>query len=251
MEGPLSCGFYSKENGQKGWVEVLRFEDITVQYGDRLVLNQVQGELAAGQVGALVGRNGVGKSTLIRCLAGLQTSSGQVWLDGKALHELSPKRRAKMLSVLLTQQVGYAAHTGRALVELGRYPHLGWAQKLSHEDCAKIERLIQVLEMDNHLLNSLIGGLSDGQVQLLQIARVLAQDAPLILLDEPFLYLDYHVKQVVIRAIQQEVAAGKTVLLSTHDLDTIQALNAECWLLEAGRIQQVAYRDLINQLSLR
>lgn len=168
----------------------------------------------------IIGQNGAGKSTLLRSITGLQPLlSGELFWGQQALHELSPDARAMKMSLVLTEKIPPSLLSVFELVALGRYPHTDWIGQLTDFDHEKVqEALIQTEIL--HLSERLFDTLSDGQKQQVLIARSLAQDTPVIVLDEPTTHLDLPHKLLVLKLLQKIAKEHqKTVIFSTHDVE--------------------------------
>jgi len=196
---------------------------VDVTRGERRVLAGVDLALGSGEVTVVIGPNGVGKSTLVRALAGLVApSAGRALLDGAPLAGVSPAARARRIACVLEQPDATFAFTARDLVTMGRYPHVGRAFE-GAADRAAAERSILRLDL-GALADRPYARLSSGERQRVALARALAQDAPIVLFDEPTARLDpYHA--LAVAALLRELAAeGRVVLAVEHDLD----LAAQC-----------------------
>ncbi|MEL6538454.1 MAG: ABC transporter ATP-binding protein, partial [Bacteroidota bacterium] len=185
----------------------------------KVILKNLHLELRAGELVALLGPNGVGKSTLLRTLAGLQAPlQGKVLLKGEPIQEYSPLERARELSLVLTEPVQAGNLRVRELVSLGRFPHTRWAGKLGAQDVAKVEEAIAACRIE-YLADSRVFEISDGQRQKAMIARALAQDGLVMLLDEPTAHLDLPNKGEIMHLLHGLAHEfGKAILVSTHDL---------------------------------
>lgn len=202
--------------------------------------------LRPGRLVCLLGPNGVGKSTLLRSLAGMQRPlRGTVRLDGEDVHTLAPQTVAKKLSVVLTERIDVGMLSAYALVALGRHPHTGWGGKLSGVD----ERIIQnaILSVGAEALaHRLVNELSDGERQKVMIARALAQSPQVMLLDEPTAYLDLPRRVEIVQILRRLAhAQHRAILLSTHDLDLALRSADEVWLMENGALHSGAPEDLV------
>ncbi len=189
-----------------------------------------------GELIALIGKNGCGKSTLLRSIASLQPIwSGHILLNGKDIHSLTPKKRARLLSIVLTGQQAVASFTVRELIAIGRDPYTGWLGSLTDEDQLMIDRAIAMTYLEGFDERN-IHELSDGERQRVFIARALAQDTPLILLDEPTSHLDLP-NRINIMLLLQKLAreTGKTIFISTHELETAMQVADKLWLMEQGK----------------
>jgi iron complex transport system ATP-binding protein len=195
----------------------------------------------------LIGPNGAGKSTLLRTLAAMQAPiSGQVLLDGHDVRYLSSIKRARLLSVVLTQRVDVGILSAYSLVTLGRYPYTDWSGALSEHDEQIVQWAIESVGATK-LAHRNIGELSDGERQKVMIARALAQEPALMLLDEPTAFLDLP-RRVEIMQVLRHLAhdTGRAILLSTHDLDLALRSADRIWLLpENSPMQTGAPEDLI------
>jgi iron complex transport system ATP-binding protein len=213
---------------------------------DRVVAAALELSLEAGKLVCLLGPNGVGKSTLMRTLAGMQPAlDGRIVLEGERLENLRPQTLARKLSVVLTEQVNAGLMTAYALVALGRYPYTDWRGILTEADEAIVRRAIEAVGAVP-LANRPVCELSDGERQKVMIARALAQEPLIMLLDEPTAYLDLPRRVEMMQILRRLAHDGqRAVLLSTHDLD-LALRNADViWLMVDGRIQVGAPEDLV------
>ena len=156
----------------------------------KVVAENLNATLRAGELVCLLGPNGAGKSTLMRTMAGMQKPlSGRVELSGVNIHDLPARELAKKLSVVLTERISIGAMTAYSLVALGRYPHTNWAGTLSDKDHEVIQWSLQTTGA-SEFANQQIGELSDGERQRVRVARALAQEPQLMILDEITAFLD-------------------------------------------------------------
>lgn len=203
--------------------------------------------LQSGEMVCLVGPNGVGKSTLIRTLIGLQPAlGGRLILQGKPIEKYSSKDLAKLVSVVLTGQVQVGAMKVRNLVGLGRFPFTRLFDAYSQKDEAVIQDALRMTGSEA-LSERFVHELSDGERQRVMIARALAQEPLLLVLDEPTAFLDLP-GRVAIMHLLRDLAHnhGKAVLTSTHDLDLAMHIADRMWLMgKDGKIQQGAPEDLV------
>lgn len=194
---------------------------------EKLFLDLVEGELVC-----LLGPNGSGKSTLMRTLAGVQKPlGGRVSLKGRRLENLSAKETARFLSLVLTDRVMTGNLSVYALVALGRYPYTGWMGNLSPDDEAIVRDAIGTTGT-RKFAHHHISDLSDGERQKVMIARALAQDTPVILLDEPTAHLDLPNRIEVVRVLKKLAREqGKSIVMSTHELDLALQAADRIWLM--------------------
>ena len=230
---------------------LLQLNQVSIGYHTHGKPHIVQSDLTLtareGELIALIGKNGCGKSTLLRSIASLQPIwEGVILLNGVDIHSLSPRKRARYLSVVLTGQQSVASFTVRELTSIGRDPYTGWLGSLTDEDREVISRAIAMTYLEGFGERN-IHELSDGERQRVFIARALAQDTPLILLDEPTSHLDLP-NRINIMLLLQKLAreTGKTIFISTHDLETAMQVADKLWLMEQGKgITVGAPEDLV------
>jgi iron complex transport system ATP-binding protein len=204
-------------------------------------------DIHAGQLICLLGPNGSGKSTLLRTLAGLQPPlAGSIKITGADIHKLKPAQLAKKISLVLTDSVRSSNLTAYALVALGRYPYSSWLGILNEADKTMITRAIEAAQIEG-LLNRKVATLSDGESQKVMLARALAQDTPLMMLDEPTAHLDLPSRIQLMRLLHQLARqTNKGILVSTHELDLALQVADQLWLLQAkGPLSKGTPEDLV------
>jgi iron complex transport system ATP-binding protein len=193
-------------------------------------------KLYAGEVTCLLGLNGAGKSTLLRTLGGFQPAlAGEVFLLGRPFDTFSPLDLSLTVGVVLTEKIHAGGITVYELVSLGRYPYTGFFGVLKRRDREVIEQSLAAVGICRKA-NSYVSELSDGERQKAMIAKTLAQECPVILLDEPTAFLDVASRietMVLLRKLAKE--QQKTILLSTHDMDLALQMGDRLWLLEKER----------------
>ena len=208
----------------------LAFHALTTGYchGSRqsIVGRGLEGSLPRGTLTVLLGTNGAGKSTLLRTLAGLQPPlAGDIFWEGNSLASLTPEERAKCLSIVLTVRPETGNLTVREVVALGRLPHRQglWGSRNAAADAEAVERAMR-LTTTSAWSERPVSRLSDGERQRVFIAKALAQETPLILLDEPTAFLDYPSRVQFFNLLKRLTnEMGKTVLLSSHDVELAAA----------------------------
>lgn len=232
---------------------LLEAENLTIGYSTtrgqaRVVAEELSLSLHAGELVCLIGPNGAGKSTLLRTLAGMQRPlKGKVLLHNlHDLHALPANELARHLAIVLTERVSISGLTGYALVALGRHPHTDWSGRLNDHDEKVIQRAVEAVGAA-HLAERLIDELSDGERQRLMIARALAQQPDILILDEPTAFLDLPRRVETLRLLRDLArATGCAVLLSTHDLDLALRTADRLWLLSGGgAFDEGAPEDLV------
>lgn len=186
--------------------------------------------LQPGEIVSLMGQNGVGKTTFIKTITRLLPSlGGEVRLDGKNLIAISDKDLAKKVSVVLTEKPFSLNISVIELIALGRHPYSNWLGVLSAKDKEMIEWAINETHI-NYIANKKLFELSDGQLQKVMIARALAQETDIIILDEPAAHLDLYNKIEVMLLLRAIVKTGKGILISTHDMQVSTQLSDKLWL---------------------
>lgn len=197
---------------------MIRLENITIGNREPLI-EQQNVRLDKGTLTALVGRNGCGKSTLLRVIAGLQKPiAGRVEIDGKDVGEMSAQQRAETIAVVTSESTRVEHLTCEELVALGRSPYTGMFGSLSNDDRAKVREAMKIAGIEPFIGRE-VCTLSDGENRRVMLAKALAQDTPVILLDEPTSFLDVPGRFEICELLAKLAAdAGKTILYSTHEL---------------------------------
>lgn len=199
---------------------MIRFENLTLGYGTRTLIDSLTGEIRRGHLTALVGRNGTGKSTLLRAIAQLgDIASGEIFIDGKELSRISPSEMASKVALVTTDKVRIANLRCRDVVALGRAPYTNWIGRMQEQDNEIVEQSLAAVGMSDYA-DKTMDRMSDGECQRIMIARALAQQTPIILLDEPTAFLDmpnrYELCTLLRGLAHRE---NKSILFSTHELD--------------------------------
>lgn len=197
-----------------------------------LLFENLNLSLYGGQLVCFMGPNGIGKSSLIRTLSGLQKP-----LQGSIHIHSSSNNPSQQISVVLTDRVSIPNITVEEVVAFGRYPYLDWNIRLSQADSEIISDAITRVHID-HLINKRLHELSDGQLQMVMIARALAQDTPIILLDEPTAHLDLNNRVEIMKLLRSlPRTTNKAILVATHELDL--ALQLADWIWLTGRDKNI------------
>jgi len=221
-------------------VKVLKLNSLTVAYYDQEVVQEITFEISSGEILALVGPNGAGKSTLIRAISGvIPVKSGGVWTDGRELISMGMMDRARHLAVVPQARELPGAYTVHQTVLMGRTPYLGWLGHANQKDHA-IVRLAMERTQTLELAERRVSDLSGGEQQRVLLARALAQDAPILLLDEPTTHLDLQNQSNLLNLIRQLCQEERlTVLMVLHDLNLAGLYADRVALLNKGRIQAI------------
>jgi iron complex transport system ATP-binding protein len=238
-----------------GHSPVLRADTVSIGYGQRIVVEDLSLELMKGGITALVGPNGSGKSTLLKTLARLlKPSKGDVYLNGTAISRMSTSVVAQEIAVLPQGPVAPAGLTVGELVEQGRYPHAGPLKMLRKQDYSAISEAMRLTSMED-FANRSLDSLSGGERQRAWIALALAQETPVLLLDEPTTFLDIGHQLEVLELVEQlNRERGMTVVLVLHDLNHAARYASRMVALKDGEIvadgppSEVLTADLLDFL---
>jgi len=228
---------------------VLETHNLTIGYRrpDKIIADGLSLSLGQGELVCLLGPNGAGKSTLLRTLTGMQPPlGGHVTLLGERVDKMPAQQLAKRLSVVLTERVDLGTMSAYGVVALGRHPYTDWMGRLSEQDKEVVQGVMEAVGAAG-LANENIAELSDGQRQKIMIARALAQEPKVMVLDEPTAFLDLPHRVEVMRILRDLAhREGKSVLLSVHDLDLALRSADRIWLMsEDVPIEVGAPEDLI------
>jgi iron complex transport system ATP-binding protein len=233
-------------NGQSITLKNLHIGFHTPLKNDKTIFGPVDAEVCHGEMVGIIGRNGIGKSTLLRTIAGLQPQlNGEILINGIKNHRVKLKEMAKMISFVSTEQVFVRQIKVGELVAIGRFPHTNWYGKLNDLDKSAIDAAVDQTGIGS-LLPKLIHELSDGERQKVMIARALAQDTPVIILDEPTAFLDLPARFEILRILNDlTLKHDNTVLFSTHDLSIAMDVADKLWIMAENQIFQGAPEDLL------
>lgn len=229
----------------------LILQNISIGYGSRVLVPDISVELPAGQLTAVVGRNGTGKSTLLRALAGLSKPlSGAILAGETDVLALPPRRIAATIGFVSTERIRVTNLKVRDVVALGRTPYTNWIGNLTPGDDAAVAESLSLVGMSS-FAGKEMDTLSDGEAQRVMVARVLAQDTPVILLDEPTAFLDLPNRYeicLLLRRLAHE--RGKTVVFSSHDLSIVMELADRILMLEPTGARFGTPAELLSDGSL-
>lgn len=217
--------------------ETIHIDNLSIGYRNknvtRLVAEGIHASINSGELTCLLGANGIGKSTLLRTLSAFQPKlSGKITIQGKELERYTDKELALVVSVVLTEKCDIRNMTAEELVGMGRSPYTGFWGRLRGRDKEVVEQAIALVKIEK-LTHRMVHTLSDGERQKVMIAKALAQETPVIFLDEPTAFLDFPSKVEIMQLLHQLTRrTGKTIFLSTHDLELALQIADKIWLMD-------------------
>lgn len=214
---------------------ILSIANLTIGYGGKIVQSDLNLDMRRGEMVCLLGPNGAGKSTLLRTVSGIQAPlSGTVSIDNKLVRSYSPRQLARKVALVYTEATMAGALTVRELVALGRQPYTGFFGHLNSDDRRKVDEALSIAGIES-LASRMVAQLSDGERQKAMIARALAQETPLIVMDEPTAFLDVASRLEVMALLKQlSRNRGVSMLISTHDVASAVTMADSLWLMRKG-----------------
>ena len=224
---------------------MIRLENISLSYGSRTILREVSLHLRAGELCALVGRNGAGKSTLLRAL----TSHQNAIINGTPLYNLTPEQLAQSVAIVTTERIRIENLLVEDLVAMGRAPYTNWVGHLQDIDREIVREAIDAVGMGDFVGRD-TSSLSDGELQRVMIARAIAQQTPIILLDEPTAFLDIPTRFEVCRLLADLAhKENKCILFSTHDVDAALPVCDSFAIIENGGLSKLPSKDAASEIE--
>jgi len=217
--------------------ETIKIKDLSIGYlskkQKKVVAGQIRSTIFSGELTCLLGGNGVGKSTLLRTLSAFQPKlSGEIFIQGKEIGSYKEKELARVVSVVLTERLDIKNMTVTELIRLGRSPYTGFWGTTSPKDEEVIRQAISLVKIEE-LTARMVHTLSDGERQKVMIAKALAQETPVIFLDEPTAFLDFPSKAEIMQLLHRLTReTNKTIFLSTHDLELALQIADKIWLMD-------------------
>lgn len=223
-------------------------EHLDIGYESRVVQSDLTLRATEGEMICLLGRNGCGKSTLLRTIAGLQPAlKGKIIIDGEDVSQLTQQQRAERMALVLTERLSVEHTTVSEVVAMGRYPYTSFLGTLRYDDKRAIDNALQQVEV-SHLADRYFNSLSDGEKQRVLIAKAIAQQTGIILLDEPTAHLDLPNRirtMLLLRQLAEQ--QHKTIIISTHELDLALQLTHKVWLMATDRVYVGTAEELIRE----
>ena len=236
-------------------METIQLRDFCVGYHldkgrVRRVVSGMNASIRSGELTCLIGSNGIGKSTLLRTLSAFQPPlSGDCFILGKPIKDYTHSELARTIGVVLTRKPHINNITVKELVGMGRAPYTGFWGTLSKEDDKIVDESISMVGID-HLKYRMVTHLSDGERQKVMIAKALAQQTPVIFLDEPTAFLDFSSKVEMMKLLKRLAHdMDKTIFLSTHDLELAVKLADVLWQLDETGLHAVARAEVQSEID--
>ena len=231
---------------------MIKFHKLTTGYtvkgAAKVISKDLDFTIEKGSLIGILGSNGIGKSTLLKTIAGFEPPlNGSIQIDAQDVHKMNTKDRAQLLSIVLTEKKLSGDLLGLEVIRLGRQPYTNWLGSQTEYDEQLISKIIGQLNIDQ-LVKQTLGTMSDGEVQKILLARALAQDTALVLLDEPSSHLDLYNKAILFQQIKKTVQEDqKTILFTSHDLNTAIQICDKILLLLEDRWEFGTPEDLIKK----
>jgi iron complex transport system ATP-binding protein len=226
---------------------MIRLDNIKLAFGSRTLISDASAHFTTGEMVALLGRNGTGKSTLLRAIVGLGTTQcGDIYIGGDNAKDLSAAQRAERIAYVNTERVDVDSLTVRELVSIGRSPYTNWMGRLTAKDRDIVEQAMVKVGVAT-FADRRVETLSDGECQRAMIARALAQQTPIIILDEPTSFLDLPNRYELCRLLSDLAhKENKCILFSTHELDIALSLADSIALVDTPKLVHLSTSEMIT-----
>lgn len=234
---------------------IIKIQNLEIGYKTKnnlvSIANSINLTIEKGKFVCLIGRNGIGKSTLLRTLTKVQPIiNGEIFIEGKSIVSINSLDFSKKMSVVLTEKLPESNLTVYELISLGRQPYTNWIGKLNETDIQQIKTTINLLNI-NDLVNFKYYELSDGQLQKVLIARALVQDTPIIILDEPTAHLDIQHTMEIFQLLKNlSIKLNKTIIISTHQINLALQTSDEIWLMNEKELISGTSNELIENSAI-
>ena len=243
--------FQEQKNSELKLSKSINITSLAVGYDKKIVLKDINLIDTKNKMIGVFGRNGQGKSTLLKTISGLLPPiSGEFKFNEIDILNISEKERAKLLSIVSTTQSGIGSITVRDFVAFGRFPYTNWLGLNRDNDNQEIDKAIELCKL-KCFINRNYDELSDGEKQKVNIARAIAQDTPIIILDEPTVHLDLINKVEIFKLLKDLVEDhDKTVIISTHQMEYALQICDQIWLINDGKIENLSPSEILKKQKL-
>ena len=226
---------------------MIRLKDLTIGYHSQALISDINIHISSGQLVALLGRNGTGKSTLLKAISALdKPQKGSVFLNKLDINKIEAEQLAKTIAFVTTDRVRIPNLRCKDIVALGRTPYTNWIGSLQKDDIQIINQSLELVGMQDYA-NRTMDHMSDGECQRVMIARALAQDTPIILLDEPTSFLDLPNRYELCSLLQRLAHhQNKCILFSTHELDIALTMCDSIALIDKPQLHYMSTKKMIS-----
>lgn len=219
--------------------EILRLENVTVGYGSQKIVSSINASISENELVAVLGKNGVGKSTLINSILGFQkTLNGSILIENQSIQKLSAQEIAQEIAVVLPRLSIVPKIKVSELVAMGRLPYHKVLKKISNDELSLVDEVLEMVgiyDLKTHYANQI----SEGQLQLVMIARALCQDAKLVILDEPTSNLDLANQYKIFNLLNEiKSKTNKSFLMITHNVDFAIEKSDKIWWIENNELKE-------------
>lgn len=227
---------------------MIQIKEFSIGFGKRKLLENISTSFAEGKLTAIIGRNGAGKSTMMKAICNLNKDyDGEILIDNEKISNIPPNKLATKIAYVNTQRPRMANLKCKDIIALGRTPYTGWYGNLTDKDNEIIEKSLELVGMSDYK-DRAFNSLSDGESQKIMIARAIAQDTEIIILDEPTSFLDLPTRYELVRLLKKLAnEEGKTVIYSTHELDLAIELSDRIALIDKGDFFNLPTQEFISQ----
>lgn len=231
---------------------ILHINKVNVSYSKKVnIFKNVSLQMQSNEIIALIGENGAGKSTLLKGICGLlDVTSGEIELFGKKLKNWNRANLAQKMAYVSSGENVRSLISVERFIGFGRYPYSGWINKATNEDSKFIENALDVCKIQ-YLRNKTMAQLSDGERQKVYLARAVAQNAELIILDEPTTHLDIKSSNSMFQLIKSQKESGRSVLFSSHQIDKALSIADKVWVVDCGSVIETTPEDFYKNERLK
>ncbi|MBY0415105.1 MAG: ABC transporter ATP-binding protein [Bdellovibrionales bacterium] len=229
---------------------MIEFKNLDVGFGSKKILKNLSGTINSGDLIALMGINGVGKSCFLKTLTSLNPIlGGELKVSGKSYADILPNEMAKTMAVVLTDKIQTDYLRVSELLSLGLSPHTNFWGALSSEDEKTLQEIVNLLKIES-INDRFFSDLSDGQKQKVLLARALAQKPSFLFLDEPTTYLDIPAKIELMKLLKNLSEKNIAVFFSTHDLNLVESVVDQIWLIDSNGVLHKKSPEDMSQSGL-
>lgn len=231
---------------------MIRLKDFSIGFGKKILLENVNTDFPCQKLTALIGSNGTGKSTLLKAICGINEKyRGEIFIDGQGLTDIPKSKLSTLISYVNTQRPRIAHLRCKEVVALGRTPYSNWHGMLNQKDYSLIEESLKMVGMSEYK-ERYLNSLSDGESQKIMIARSIAQDTDIIILDEPTSFLDLPTRHDLVSLLKRLTRDnGKTILFSTHELDIALKHADEISLIDTPELINLPTSQMIDYIKTK